>query len=742
MPQIEDQEMRQLFGTECDERLQKLDAGWLQLEREPTNAVLIEDLFREAHSLKGAARMLGLLDIQDMAHGMEDELGVIRKGEATLSAPLVQRQLKTLDQLRHLVNVAVGKTSETAEPVPHEIQADKPASAQTTPPVATEAAATVASEAVTRMDSGTSAPNEAADARAMAGADASALPVSRAGASATVPSPSKESDFRIETIRVGADRLDFLLSQAGELVVCRNHIQRLNTELAGILAQTWFSQQLPQHILAPLQSLSVKLSEDTARLSMVTGEMETGIRTLRLLPASTLLDQFPRMVHDLSLDQGKKVDLKLLGGDIVVDKRIIEEMKAPLMHLLRNAIDHGLETPSQRHDGGKPEMGKLTVRVYQEGDRVYIEVRDDGRGLNLDAVRALVVKKGLYTKEDAEQLDKSQLHMLILEQGFSTSKIITDVSGRGVGMNVVRTTVERLHGTLSIDSNAGKGMWITMGLPVSLISTRVLLVSEAGQIFAVPFENVVMLRKLAPQETRWVEGRQCIDADGEIVFLSQLGPLLNLPSPAKGPEHAGFCIVLNDGQSRIGVLVDELLSEQEVVIKPTPMPVQKNMQLLGVTILDSGVISPVLNVRGLSRQVLEQVSRSNASTDAPKAGKKSKLILLAEDSITTRIQEKRILEGAGYEVIAAVDGFEAWSQLSRYNFDAVVSDIMMPIMTGLELTQKIRASKSFASLPVILVTTLNSEDDRRRGLEVGADAYLSKPEFDQTILLECLERLL
>jgi two-component system, chemotaxis family, sensor kinase CheA len=199
---------------------------------------------------------------------------------------------------------------------------------------------------------------------------------------------------------------------------------------------------------------------------------------------------------------------------------------------------------------------------------------------------------------------------------------------------------------------------------------------------------------------------------------------------------------LSDGQSRIGVLVEALLSEQEVVIKPTPMPVQKTMQLLGVTILDSGVICPVLNVRGLSRQMFEQVVKTSQPSEASGAEKKSKLILLAEDSITTRIQEKRILEGAGYEVIAAVDGFDAWSQLSRYNFDAVVSDIMMPIMTGLELTQKIRSSKSFATLPVILVTTLSSEEDRRRGLEAGADAYLSKPEFDQTVLLECLERLL
>jgi two-component system chemotaxis sensor kinase CheA len=702
MPKIEDLELRQLFRIECNERLQRLDAGWLQLEKEPSNAALIDDLFREAHSLKGAARMLGLLDIQNLAHGMEDELGAIRKGGVTVDVALVQRQLQTLDQLRQWVAAAVSVDGAPA-----------PAPAPVAPPAPV------------------------------------ALPAS-ALSPAAVPAPvatlqGKEQEFRIETVRVEADRLDFLLTQTGELVVCRNHIQRLQAELGALLAQTWQGQQEPQLLLASLHVLSTKLTEDTARLNLVTEEIESGIRNLRLLPASTLLDLFPRMVHDLALDEGKKVDLTLLGGDIVVDKRIIEEMKAPLMHLLRNAIDHGLENPEQRHEVGKPEAGALTVRVQQEADRVLIEVRDDGRGLDLEAVRALVVKKGLYSKEDAVQLDKSQLHMLILEQGFSTSKIITDVSGRGVGLNVVRTTVERLHGTLDIDSDVGKGMWITMGLPVSLISTRVLLVSDAGQTFAIPFENVASMRKLDPTQMRWVEGRQCVDADGEIVFLSKLGQLLNCPTSHQGLVDAPYCIILNDGQSRLGVLVDALLSEQEVVIKPTPVPVRKTKLLLGVTILDSGVISPVLNVRGLSHQLLAQdmqVMQDAQSRNVEKAQKKSKLILLAEDSITTRIQEKRILEGAGYEVVAAVDGFDAWSQLSRYNFDAVVSDILMPIMNGLELTQKIRSSKLFAAMPVILVTSLSSDEDRRRGLEVGADAYLTKPEFDQTILLECLERLL
>lgn len=687
MPLIDDLEMRQLFSTEGTERLQKLDAGWLQLEKEPTNAVLIEELFREAHSLKGAARMLGLMEIQDAAHGLEDTLGLLRKGEAIPTPTLVQAQLKNLDQLRQWVNMATGHSTQTL-PI---VTAQELPSAQT-------------------ITAPASNPNS--------------------------------SDSRIDTIRVGSDRLDFLLSQAGELVVCKNHMQGLNTRLSQMLTPPGSSQHWTPPLLESLQALFNQLSEDTLHLSWVTDGMETGIRALRLLPASTLLDQFPRMVHDLSQQQNKKVDLNLLGGDMVVDKRIVEEMKAPLMHLLRNAVDHGLENPAQRHDAGKPEVGLITVRVSQEGDHVDIDVRDDGQGLNLDAIRALAVKKNLYDKAGAEKLDKHQLHMLILDQGFSTNKLVTEVSGRGVGLNVVRTTVERLHGSLTIDSNEGKGMWIKMGLPVSLISTRVLLVSDAGHVFAVPFENVVVLRKLWRHEIRWIEGRECLDVDGDIVFLSQLGPLLNLPGRTDRSLDCKFCAVLSDGQVRFGIWLDALIGEQMVVIKPTPMPVQKCRPLLGVTILDSGVICPVLHVRGLSQQMLTLISEVSADLPEPKSVRPSKLILLAEDSPTTRLQEKRILENAGYKVIVAADGLEAWSLLSHHNFDAVVSDIMMPRLTGLELLEKIRAHKTWSGLPVILITTLSGEEDRRRGLNAGANAYLSKPEFDQTVLLECLDRLL
>lgn len=711
MPNIEDTELRHLFHAECDERLQKLDAGWLQLEKEPSNAALIEEMFREAHSLKGGARMLGLLDIQDLAHAMEDELAVIRKGGASINAAFVQKQLKTVDRLRQLVEVAVAEV----------------ASSGTNPSVVTPTVVEAEPEPSPALEPQAPPPPVVVPAP---------VPDNAVKAAAT-----QVADFRIDTMRVDANRLDYLLSQTGELLVYRNLIQRLEVELEALLAKDWTEPADVSLNLAKLFALSKRLRDDNENLNAVSLEIESGIRNLRLLPISTLLALFPRMVHDLALEQGKNIELRLEGGDLVVDKRIIEEMKAPLMHLLRNAIDHGIEPPALRHDHGKPETSVLSVRVSHDADRINIEVRDDGQGLNLDAVRALLVKKGLYSPQEAAELDAKELHMMILNQGFSTSKMITDVSGRGVGLNVVRTTVERLHGTLRIESAPGKGMWINMGLPVSIISTRVLLVKDSGQVFAIPFESVQRIQKVAQSAIRMVEGSPCLDDQGDIIFLSWLGLLLGSTGPSALSESQHFCVILNDAQSRVGVFVDELLGEQEVVIKPTPMPVGRTPQLLGVTILDAGLVCPVLDVHGLVNLLLNQ-AKPTASVKSKAPKKTRKHILLAEDSITTRIQEKRILEGAGYQVTACVDGLEAWQQMSRIKFDAVVSDIMMPNMDGLSLAKKIRANPAYANTPVILVTSLSTEEDRRRGLEAGADAYLSKPEFDQTILLECLERLI
>ena len=719
MPVIDDPELAQLFRAESTERLQKLDDGLLRLESEPQASGLIEELLREAHSLKGAARMLGLTPLQDMAHSLEDQFSAVRAGTLTLTPELIQPQLDKVDRMRQMAAEALGDTPQRAATITPAPEA--------TPEPADDASRVVASEPVQNQNtSEQTAPLTATQTPPAAGSS----------------SPARvEAVLHIDTLRVEAARLDFLLSQTGELVVTRSHLLRLRSELDSLLDQARRSGADVESLMADLERIAGRFAEDSSRLDLVTSEIESGIRNLRLLPVSTLLDLFPRMVHDLAREQGKQIELKLLGGEIVVDKRVIEEMKAPLMHLLRNAVDHGIEAPEQRQKHGKPSQGLIEVRVTQSADRVTLDVSDDGQGLNDAAIREQAVKRKLYTADEANALDEVQLHALVLQPGFSTSRMITEVSGRGVGLDVVRTTIEQMHGSLNVESRPGVGLKVQLGLPVSLISTRVLLIEEWGNVLSIPFDHVSSIRLLPAADIRQVEDRACIDVNGEVIFVGRLGLILGCAASLRDRDTQAFCVLLRSGDLHYGVLVDTLLGEQEIVLKSLPPPIRRVKHISGVTVLDSGAVCPVLNVHDLARAMLRTAAVA-APSPAAAVEQRRPLLLLAEDSITTRIQEKRILEAAGYEVVAAVDGLDAWSQLPQRNFDAVVSDILMPNMTGLELTQRIRADKKYASLPVVLVTSLSSDDDRRKGLEAGADAYLTKPEFDQTVLLDCLKQLL
>lgn len=701
MTTVLDEELRNLFRAESDEHLQHLEAGLLQLARTPKDQGLLEEVFREAHSLKGSSRMLGLNDIQQLAHEIENMLSDVRQGTVMLSEESITPQLAKLDKIRELVTLAIGdQASET--------QSGK---MEKSPPPAQQ---TPAATAETKKES------------------QSAMP----------PSPA-QAEFRIDTLRVDSSRLDFLLSQAGELVVSRSRIQRWQSEFDHLINYLQAGAIDNETLLSQMELLRNRLSEDGARLNTVTEAIENGIRNLRLLPLSTLLDQFPRMMHDLAAEQKKLISLEMAGGTYVADKRIIEELKAPLMHLLRNAIDHGIETPEQRRKVGKPEAGSIRVNISQEADLVCLQVADDGRGLNAEAIRQQAVKRGLYSEAQAATLDDEHLHALILQSGFSTQSMITDISGRGIGLDVVRTSMERMRGLLQVSSQPGQGSQITLQVPVSLTSTRVMLIKEQDECYALPFEHIHFARSLEAGELLTLENHQFFYQNRDVIGTARLSTLLE--REAAGPQNDDdklHCVVLQVGDSSFGVLVDELLDEQEIVLKPLAPPLKRVRNVAGITILDSGQVCAVLSVHDLLRSLHKQHIPAHAQTRATATKSKRKTVLLAEDSITTRIQEKRILEAAGYEVITAVDGLDAWNKLASQRFDAVMSDITMPNLTGLELTARIRENRKLAELPVILVTSLASEEDRLRGLEAGADAYLTKPEFDQSLLLDTLARLI
>lgn len=561
-------------------------------------------------------------------------------------------------------------------------------------------------------------------------------------------------------------RLDTLMTQAGELVVTKTRVARRVSEIEEII-EMWerlnkdildfgiWNLDLKSKIQIPklnqfgmlLSKLKNAADEDYSKLNYVAGELEGGIRAIRLLPLSTIFNLYPRMVRDLAREQSKEIQLVIEGGEITVDKRILEEMKDPLMHLIRNAVDHGIETPEERTRKGKPHAGIIKLKACQTAANIEIRVEDDGRGLDTEAIKQTALKRRICSETAFLSMSLAQAQSLIFLPGFSTSSFITDVSGRGVGLNVVRVNIENLKGTVHIESWEGKGCRFMARLPVTLAATRILLAAVNGRNYAIPVEYVQTIRTVSQEEIFPMEGQKTINCEGKpvsVLPLSELLELRNVSQQSNTGVTAGgafSCIILSVGEDRLGLLVDAVIDEQEVVLKPQSAILKRVRNVSGATTLDTGEVCTVLNPLDLMKSAQKGKIQPSPQEAAP-AELRKQAILLAEDSITTRTQMKRILEGVGYEVVAAVDGLDAYHKLGARPFDGVVSDILMPNMDGLALTEKIRQDKKYKELPIILVTSLSSEDDRRRGIEVGANAYITKPAFDQKVFLDTLKRLI
>lgn len=701
---IEDTALRELFKTESEEHLQRLDEALLQLQNAPTNREALDEAFREAHSMKGAARMLGLNAIQTPAHRLEEQLNTARRDAATLSPDLIAAMTVAVSEIRRLTLDALQET---------------PDAASTSAPLA-------------RLNH-TTAPV------------ASPAPTGASG-------PTQPRPFVIESIRVDTRKLDELITHVGELGVATMRLSRRLTDLDTLIDLTdrWTDVRVSvdelTHVTVLLTRLRQGLSEDSQRLDYVADELEGGVHDMRLLPLANVFRLFPRMVYDLGREQGKQVELLLEGGDISADKRILEEIKDPLMHMLRNAVDHGIEPPQERQAAGKVSTGSVRIEAHQSSGEITVTVVDDGRGLDEAAIRRAAAKRGLASQEALQAMTVDQVRSLIFMPGMSTAAFVTEVSGRGVGMNVVRANVERLRGSIELQSQPGHGTRFTLRLPVALASMRVLVVEVNGHPYGLPIECVRLLRKVGPSDIFQFEGRASITYQERAIPVSGLAGLLELGQPTLD-ENTGTqlpprtCAVLCQDNDCFAVFVDALIGEQEVVLKPRSALVEHVRSIVGATILDDGRICMVLNTQDLYHSTRARALHTHA-TEPVVAKNARKTVLLAEDSLATRTLETRILEQAGYEVITAADGQEAWARLAEQTFDAVITDVMMPKLSGLELTEKIRSSSKYHELPVVLVTSLASDEDRKRGLDAGASAYLTKTAFDQQILLDCLQRLI
>ncbi|KAB8318569.1 hybrid sensor histidine kinase/response regulator [Tolypothrix campylonemoides VB511288] len=784
---IEDEELRSLYKAASAERIQKIEAGLLHLEKNPQDQAKLEGLLRETHSLKGDSRMLGVKDVETLTHQIEEILGSVKQGERVFTSQLYECLSQGLDAIRKIAHEAVtgqpagvsvfhvlaqlmrGESSDAWSEIPEAVPENMTESEEdsSTFPFAQSL---VFDDAESEDDPSTLAEPPIVFNNIVEGSEYAA---------ANADTFAGESDYQIDTIRVESQKLDKLLTQVGELVVTKGQIadqlveidemitlwEELNRQafvirqayrdlerrgLGDQLQQMQNSCSLTENRLKQLgeylNRLQKKAFDYTARLEIISNELQSGVTSLRLLPLSTIFHLFPRTVRDLAKQQGKEVDLQIVGEQISVDKRIIEEMKDPLMHILRNAIDHGIETPQERSKLGKPPTATIHLRVYQTGNTVSIEVSDDGRGLDIEAIKLAAIRRGIRSQAELAGMSTAEIQALIFAPGFSTRTAVTEISGRGVGLDVVRANVERLKGSIQVEFTPGKGCLFRITISSIFATTHVLIVQVNQNSYAIPVEFVETMQLVSPQEIFAVEGSQTFPFQGQPVSVAWLADLLGLPVKVPASTQAlnvGIksipCVILRLGSERLGLLVDTVLELQDIVLKPQSHLLKRVCNISGATILGTGEVCMVLNAPDLFKSAKKTVVSITVKELSEKAQIKQK-ILLVEDSIPIRTQMRRILETAGYEVTAAVDGQDGFNKLRESQFDAVISDIQMPNVDGLELTAKIRQLPEYKELPVILVTTMASEEDKRQGAQVGANAYITKGEFEQGEFLDTLRK--
>jgi len=746
------------FVDEARDHINKLNEGLVQLENHPEDAETINAVFRSAHTIKGSSRMMKLTSITEVAHKLEDALAALREGRIRHSQGLADVLFKGIDLIAGMIEkVAAGEpVDEDSSALCEELL--KAAEGQIVPSGASqteEAGLTIVPvppPAMERKDPAEPLLEIRQEEKAvLAEAPLGGLPT---------PASRETKSGASESIRVNAERLDELIRLMGEIVSNQNRLkQRLadvreaekaaksHAGLAAHLGEDEVTTDSPvaesrrsaRALQVRLQQLASNMRDDANMQELLTSELQEKALMLRMVPLATVFDTLPRMVRDVSRSLGKEAEFIISGGDIGLDKKMIEKVSDPLVHMLRNAIDHGMESPEERQKAGKGAKGTIKLSASYDAGSVLIELSDDGAGIPLEKIREKALKKNMFSEMELSALTDEETIDLIFLPGFSTSAIITDVSGRGVGMDVAKKNiVEGLKGSIKIETRVGRGTRFIIRLPMTLAVMRVLLVEAAGQTFAVTTHYVTEIIRIPETEIINVLDKKAIRLREELIPVAHLRTVLKLSG--NGVPHSGNLLILivRLGSEKLGLIVDTLLDEEDMVIKSLPVHM-KNIHLVsGVTISGRNEVINILHVPGLIKHAgemkearLPEKIRSGAAN-----------ILVVDDSINTREIEKNILEAYGYIVDLAEDGMEAVEKTREKNYDLVITDVEMPRLDGFSLTERLRKEESYGDTPIIIMTSREKDEDKKRGIMVGANAYIVKGSFDQTNLLETVQNLI
>lgn len=762
------QELLEDFLVESFELIEQIDHDLVELESNPDDLELLNRIFRVAHTVKGSSSFLNFDTLTKLTHHMEDVLNKARHGELKITADVMDVVLKSVDMMKgllvsirdngndsnsgidisqicpQLTAISEGQSPTSATPEPEPAPATAPAAADIPPSAIPEdidpntlsedqinaeierllkvrkaedeaRRAAKASGAAAAPAAPATAPAAAPDKPDTADKPAAAAKPAGDGANAPAKASANASD---QTIRVEVGRLDYLMNLVGELVLSKNRLLTIYNDVEERYDGEQFLEELNQVV---------------SSLSLVTTDVQLAVMKTRMQPVAKVFNKFPRVVRDIGRDLNKQIDLIISGEETELDKSIVEEIGDPLTHIIRNSCDHGIEDPATRKAAGKPEKGTIELKAYNEGNHIVIEIIDDGKGIDAEAIRIKAVERGLISENEADTMSNKEIYSIIFRPGFSMAAKVTNISGRGVGMDVVKTNVEKLHGVIDIDSEIGKGTTLKLKIPLTLAIIQSLLVGTQEEIYAIPLANVNETVRVSVDNIYTIEGKNVLRLRDEVLSLVRLSDLFGVKQVLESGDQT-YVVVISVAETKLGIIVDNLIGQEEIVIKSLGSYLANIDGIAGGTIRGDGRVTLIVDV-GVIMDMAKEVKvdiKSSMSAEAIQKAKESPAdykVLVVDDSKMDRTIISKALAPTGITLIEATNGLEALNIIksSEHAFDAVLIDIEMPKMDGYTLAGEIRKYSKYRNLPLIAVTSRTSKSDRLRGVEVGMTEYITKP---------------
>lgn len=733
--------LRSTFSIEAHDHMRNISLSIIELETAvdiKEKKTIIEIIHREFHSLKGAARAVDIYEIETICHMLESIFSDIKKEKLFITIEMFDIFIKALDVLEEILSLDLNQSFDISD-LMQELTKIKDNDVLEENRVIQEVKAVVCND-IKEVEIEKQQYSEVSIEKKQESKEKIT--------SENIEVKSSFHDNDMEYIRVSKNKLDSLLIQGEEMLYTKLSIKQRELEIREMKALFEECKQKNNYndlngLDKRFDNLLVSTMNDGQVVENMLNKFIDDIKELMLMPFSSIIEIFPKMVRDISRKIDKAIEFSYSGIELEIDRRILEELKDSLMHIIRNSIDHGIESPEERKKSNKNTKGTISLDISQIGSsHVQIKIIDDGAGIDIEKLKNKAIENKILSKNEVNILTDKDAQMLIFKSGMSTKDIITDLSGRGLGLAIVREKIERLEGNIHVTSEKGIGTVFEIILPITISTNRGILIKVSKQEFVIPTSKVDKVIKVKKDLIKIIGNKATIAVDGYIVPIIKLQDILQLKGNKENVDSKFISLlIINELEKKIAFSVDEIIIEQEVLVKQFNKQLAKVRNISGATILGTGDIVPILEVQDLIKSSLNFVG-SNFDLNKNEAELSKKSIIVVEDSITSRTLLKNVLENNGYKVKTAVDGIEGLKAIKAEKFDLIISDVEMPRMDGFELTSKVRSDDETAEIPVILVTSLDSKEDTERGIEVGASAYIVKSNFQQNNLIEVIRKLI